>query len=180
MRMAISLLLLGITTCPAVAEPVTGPVIEDYGPVYYVPEEPLDLPSDASLRAVFDIAAAPDEPGERNYRLETVARYLNMHARAGIEPQQLTTAVVLHGRAARSALGEESFEERYGETHPDANLVRLLADAGVRFIICGQSAAAFGFRRDELAPGVEMSLSALTALVRLQGDGFALIPWGTN
>ena len=32
----------------------------------------------------------------------------------------------------------------------------------------------------ELAPGVEMSLSALTALVRLQGDGFALIPWGTN
>jgi intracellular sulfur oxidation DsrE/DsrF family protein len=171
-------LLLAIATCHAVAEPVTGPVIDDYGPVYYVPEEPLELPRDSLLRAVFDIAAAPDEPETANYRLETVARYLNMHARAGVELQQMPTVVVLHGRAARSALSPEAFEERYGEPHPDAGLLRELSRAGVQFYVCGQSATAFGFRRDELAPGVEMSLSALTALVRLQSDGFALIPWG--
>lgn len=180
MRMTISLLLFGIATCPAVAEPVIGPVIENFGPVYYVPEEPLDLPPDVRLKAVFDIAAAPDEPGKLNHRLETVARYLNMHARAGVEPRQLPTAVVLHGRATRSALSQEAFEERYGEPHADAELVQLLAVAGVRFVVCGQSAAALGFRRDEFAPDVEMSLSAMTALVMLQSDGFALIPWGTD
>jgi len=180
MRMAIALLLFGIATSMVTAEPVTGPVIENYGPVYYVPDEPLELPSDGRLKAVFDIAAAPDEPGKLNYRLETVARYLNMHSRAGVAPRQLSTAVVLHGRAARSALSPEAFEERYGEPHPDAELMQRLTRAGVRFVVCGQSATAFGFRRDELAPDVEMSLSAMTALVMLQSEGFALIPWGTD
>jgi intracellular sulfur oxidation DsrE/DsrF family protein len=46
--------------------------------------------------------------------------------------------------------------------------------------VCGQSAAGYGFRPDELAPDVEVSLSALTVLVRLQGEGFALVPWGTD
>jgi intracellular sulfur oxidation DsrE/DsrF family protein len=55
-----------------------------------------------------------------------------------------------------------------------------LAAAGVQFLVCGQSAAGYGFRPDELAPNVEMSLSALTVLVRLQGEGFALVPWGTD
>jgi intracellular sulfur oxidation DsrE/DsrF family protein len=59
-------------------------------------------------------------------------------------------------------------------------LIRELAAAGVRIIVCGQSATAFGFRPEELAVGVEMSLSAMTALVRLQQNGFALIPWGMN
>ena len=179
MRMGLSL-LLAIVACHAVAEPVTGPVIDAYGPVYYVPEEPLDLPPDSVLKAAFDIAAAPDEPESTNHRLETVARYLNMHARAGVDPRQMATAVVLHGRAARSALSPAAFEGRYGEPHPDAELLDELSRAGVRFIVCGQSAAAFGFRHDELAAGVEVSLSALTALVRLQSDGFALIPWGIN
>ena len=180
MRMAISLLLFGIITNPAFAEPATGPVIEDYGPVYYVPEEPLDLPPDFQLKVVFDISATPDEKAKLNHRLETVARYLNMHARAGVESRQLSTAVVLHGRATRSVLNQEAFDERYGEPNPDAELVRQLARVGVRFVVCGQSAAALGFRPDEFAPDVEIALSALTALIMFQSDGFALIPWGTD
>jgi intracellular sulfur oxidation DsrE/DsrF family protein len=180
MRMIVSLLLFGIITYQAVAEPVTGPVIQEYGPVYYVPEEPLGLPPDYQLKVVFDIAATPDESARLNKRLETVARYLNMHARAGIESQQLSTAVVLHGRATRSALSQDAFKKRYGEPNPDAELLRRLTQAGVRLVVCGQSAAAFGFRADEFAPDVEMALSAMTALVMFQSDGFALIPWGTE
>jgi intracellular sulfur oxidation DsrE/DsrF family protein len=178
--MAISLLLLGMFTTPAIAEPVTGPVIKDYGPVYYVPDEPLDLPPDSHLKAVFDISATPDESAKLNHRLETIARYLNMHARAGVESRQLSTVVVLHGRATRSVLSQEAFDKRYEEPNPDAELVRQLAQAGVRFVVCGQSAAALGFRPDEFAPDVEIALSALTALVMFQADGFALIPWGTD
>ena len=178
MRTILICLLLWAGAGSAGAEPVTGPVIADYGPVYYVPDEPLDLAPGRALRAVFDVAAAPDAPGERNHRLETVARYLNLHARAGVDPARLATAVVLHGRATRVALDEEIFLERYGEPNPEAELIRRLQRAGVRFVVCGQSAAAFGFRADELAPGVELSLSALTALVTLQDEGYALIPWG--
>ena len=172
--------VLGFFAGISSAEPVSGPVINDYGPVYYVPEQPVELPQGVILRAVFDVAGAPEESGTRNYRLEAVARYLNMHARAGVPMNRLETAVVLHGRAARSALSAEVFEERYGHVHPDAALIRELAAAGVRILVCGQSATAYGFRPGELAAGVEMSLSAMTALVRLQQSGFALIPWGMN
>jgi len=180
MRIAISLLLFGIINYPAVAELVTGAVIEDFGPVYFVPEEPLDLPADIRLKAVFDVSAVTDKSKKLNHRLETVARYLNMHARAGVESRQLSTAVVLHGRATRSALSQEAFEKRYGKPNPDAELLRRLTQAGVRLVVCGQSAAAFGFHRDELAPDAEVALSAMTALVMFQSDGFALIPWGTE
>ena len=88
--------------------------------------------------------------------------------------------VVVHGRATRSTLGAEVFEERYGEPNPDAELLRALQQAGVRIVVCGQSATAFGFRRGELAPGIEMAISAMTALVALQTDGYALIPWGAD
>jgi intracellular sulfur oxidation DsrE/DsrF family protein len=178
MRTILVLLLFCACSVRAAAEPVTGPVVADYGAVYYVPDEPLALAPDRELKAVFDIAAAPDAPGARNHRLETVARHLNLHARAGVQPDRLTTAVVLHGRATRVALEDEVFLERYGEPNPEAELIRRLQRAGVRVIVCGQSATAFGFRPDELAPGVQLSLSALTALVTLQQEGYALIPWG--
>ena len=180
MRIVIALVLIGIATITAVAEPVKGPVIMDYGPVYYVPDEPVELTDGLPLKAVFDVAAAPKETGDQNYRLETVARYLNMHARAGLETTQLPTVVVLHGRALRSALNEEGFDARYDGANPDAELLRQLMATGVRVLVCGQSAAAAGVSHDELAAGIEMSLSALTALVMLQSDGYALIPWGTE
>ncbi|MGI9264074.1 MAG: DsrE family protein [Gammaproteobacteria bacterium] len=180
MRIAISLILLGSLTCPAIAEPVSRPIIQDFGPVYYIPEKPLDLPPDTHLKAVFDIAATPAEIVTLNYRLETVARYLNMHARAGVAFQQVSAAVVLHGRATRSALGEQAFNERFGGPNPDSELLRQLNDAGVRIVVCGQSAAALGFGHEEFAAHTEISLSAMTALVMFQADGFALIPWGTE
>ena len=180
MRIAVSLLLFVSMACPAIAESVTAPLIQDYGPVYYVPEKPLDLPPDVRLKAVFDIAATPAEIDTHNHRLETVARYLNMHVRAGVASQQLSAAVVLHGRATRSALGEQAFEKRFGQPNPDAELLRQLTEAGVRIVVCGQSAAALGFSHDEFAAHTEIALSAMTALVMFQTDGFALIPWGID
>ncbi len=177
----IILLLILATAARAVAsEPATGPVIQDYGPVYYVPETPLSLPNGVRWKAVFDVSATPEEPDKLNHRLETVARYLNMHARAGLRPDQLEVAVVLHGKATKTALSGEAFQERYGHANPDGDIVSRLAAAGVRFFVCGQSAAGFGFRPEELAPDITLSLSALTALVSLQSQGYALIPWGTN
>jgi len=174
------LIMAGLFFVHAFAEPVNGPVIDEYGAVYYVPERTFHLPPGLRLKALFDIAAAPEEAGGRNYRFETVARHLNLHARAGLSADQLDTVIVLHGRATRSALGRDAFEERYGELHPDVDLLEQLTGAGVRIIVCGQSATAYGFRPEEFAPGVEMWLSALTSLVVLQGEGYALIPWGTN
>jgi len=176
----ILLLILAAATRAVASEPATGPVIQEYGPVYYVPETPLSLPDGVRWKAVFDVSATPEEPDKLNHRLETVARYLNMHARAGLDPDRLDVAVVLHGKATKAALSGEAFQERYGRANPDADIIGRLAAVGVRFSVCGQSAAAYGFRPGELSPEVTLSLSALTALVSLQSEGYALIPWGTD
>lgn len=59
-----------------------GPVIEDYGPVADV-DITVPVPKDTVLRHRFDVAKRADD-GELNRSLVSAARFLNMHARAGI------------------------------------------------------------------------------------------------
>ena len=59
---------------------------------------------------------------------------------------------------------------------PAERIEALLAE-DVRFILCGQSAAALGIQRQSLAPGVQMALSAMTAHALLQQQGYTLNPF---
>ena len=53
----------------------------------------------------------------------------------------------------------------------------VMTDQGVRFIVCGQSAAGQGVAKSELLPGVEMALSAMTAHALLQQQGYTVNPF---
>ena len=180
MRKFLIILAIGLSPGLVLADSETGPVIERFGPVYYVPDKPLDASPDADWRAVFDIAGAPDELDVLNHRIETVARFLNMHARAGVESDRIEAAIVFHGRATRAVLNDSAYERRYGTAQPDRRLLDSLIRAGAKVHVCGQSAAAYGFEPEELRDDVELSLSAMTALVSLQSAGYALIPWGAR
>jgi len=52
-----------------------------------------------------------------------------------------------------------------------------LTDKGVRVILCGQTAAYYDISNDDLLPGVEMALSAMTAHALLQQEGYTLNPF---
>ena len=56
-------------------------------------------------------------------------------------------------------------------------MLAALMDKGVRFIVCGQSAAYYDVTNDGLLPGVEMALSAMTAHAVLDTEGYALNPF---
>ena len=58
-----------------------------------------------------------------------------------------------------------------------AAMVRAMLDHGVRFIVCGQSAAGIGVANEDLVPGVEMALSAMTAHALLQQRGYTVNPF---
>ena len=47
-------------------------------------------------------------------------------------------------------------------------MIQQLIEAGVEVVLCGQTQVHRGLRRDQLAPGVKVALSAMTALVSLQ------------
>jgi len=153
----------------------TGPVIADYGAVYTVSDPDFPTPRDRQLRVVFDVSTAPDSVSAINPRIETVARFLNMHAQAGVPVANLDVALVLHGGSGKYALSDAAYRARFGTANPNLPLLRALHAHGVRIILCGQTAAHRGFSRAELAEPVELALSAMTALVTLQNAGYALI-----
>lgn len=152
-----------------------GPVVADLGPVFDVVDPDFPTAIDQDFKAVFDVASSPQDREALNRSIETVARYLNMHARAGVPNERLAAAIVLHGGAGKDALSDAAYAKRYGADNPNSELLRRLRAAGVRIVLCGQTAASRGFHRSELAEPVELALSAMTALVSLQGDGYALI-----
>ena len=129
----------------------------------------------AGVKAVFDIAVGSEDPATLNRRIETVARYLNMHIAAGYPKEAVQAALVLHGSAARDALDNEAFQKRYGVDNPNIALLEALQEAGVEVFLCGQSREHRGFAPDEIAQPVSVALSAMTVLLAKQHAGYGLI-----
>ena len=144
----------------------TGPVIEDYGPVADV-DVTVTIPKDARFRHSYDVSTRAEE-GELNRSLVTAARFINMLGRAGVSEDRIELAVVVHGQAIFDVSGGAS---------ASADLVATLIDHGVRIIVCGQSAAYYDVETDDILPGVEMAMSAMTVHALLQQQGYTLNPF---
>lgn len=147
-----------------------GPVIDDYGPVATI--DGATLPASASFKIAFDISDVAEQ-GKASRYLESAARLLNMHARAGAKVEATQVAIVVHGAAAMDLVNNE----RYGGENASAGLIAALIGAGVSIQLCGQTAAYRDIAADDLLPGITMSVSAMTAHAVLQQDGFTLNPF---
>jgi intracellular sulfur oxidation DsrE/DsrF family protein len=166
-----SLFLLFIAMIPCIAHAdmsafTTGPVFEEHGPVAAV-ETTVAVPADATLRHAFDVGTRAEE-GQPNRTLVSAARFINMHARAGVDAERIEVAVVVHGKAIYDVSGEAP---------GSAELVAALIDHGVKIYVCGQTAAYYDITNDDLLPGVELALSAMTMHALLQQEGFTLNPF---
>ncbi len=153
-----------------------GPVFANFGA--HAPVAGMgELPSDVAFRHSFDVAEAASD-GKANSHIESAARFINMHAAAGVDPENIQVAVVVHGGASLDLLRDAAWKAK-GKSGVNGShaLVRTLLDEGVRVILCGQSAAAHGITHDELIPGVEMALSAMTAHALLQQADYSVNPF---
>ena len=56
--------------------------------------------------------------------------------------------------------------------NPNRELVESLLGAGVEVIMCGQSSKTRGLPKEDLIPGVKIALSAMTANIQLQNQGY--------
>ena len=158
-------------------DPVPGPVIEAFGDTY--PVEGLDVPTptDRPYQLLFDISTSPEAPDALSTQLNTVARFLNMHARVGVPPEQMELAVVLHGTAGKYALGRTAYRARYGVEHTNGALLKALHEAGVAIYLCGQTAMHRGLPPRDVAPAVDVALSAMTVMASLGAEGYTVVAW---
>ena len=176
-RMMLAILGAMLMTTTATAQEFdSGPVFADFGP--HVPVEGVEpFPPGFELAHSFDVAERSED--RRNRGFESAARFVNMHAANGVDPDNIRVAVVVHGGAVLDLLTDEALSARDGEEGPNASgdMVRAMLAKGVRFIVCGQSAAGQDVAREDLIPGVEMALSAMTAHALLQQQGYTVNPF---
>lgn len=175
-------LAFALTAAPLAAQDMSafkpGPVLTEFGAHAPVPGVE-QLPADTEFAIAYDVAT-PAAEGSPNRGFDSAARFLNMHVANGVPQENIRLVVVVHGKAALELLTDEAHAanaaSRQGD-NPSGKLVEALLAEDVRFILCGQSAAAYGIAPDDLIPGVEMSLSAMTAHALLQGSGFTVNPF---
>ena len=160
-----------VCAAPASAQDMSafkpGPVFAQFGP--HAPVEGIgEVPGDTEFSIALDVAKPADE-GARNRGFESAARFINMHVAHGVPEDNIRIAVVVHGKAVNDLLAKPD--------NTSADMVQVMLGEGVRFIVCGQSAAAYGVTQDDLLPGVEMALSAMTAHALLQQRGYTVNPF---
>lgn len=156
------------------AEPTTGPIIDGYGESFAVPDADVKLPPNHDYRVVWEITAYPDGPGAVNRPLTFVARFLNVHGKAGVPVEKMHLAVVAHGAALKNMLSDEVYEREFDMKNPNRDLVEKLLAAGVQIYVCGQSMGFQGRSKSQLAPGIKLAPSAMTMMHLLQDEGYTL------
>ena len=124
----VSLLLIPASAQAQESKFQPGTVLTEFGKVAPVKTD-FKIPRGTKFKVLYDIVD-PAEPGQLNRKLKTPARFLNMHAAAG-----------------------------------------------VHIILCWQSVAFYGVSHEDMLPGVEMALSAMTAHAILQQEGYTLNPF---
>lgn len=175
-------LALALIAAPLAAQDMSvfkpGPVLTEFGahaPVTGVAQ----LPAGTEFAIAFDVAT-PAAEGSANRGFDSAGRFLNMHVASGVPQDNIRLVVVVHGKASLELLTNAAHAanplSRHGE-NPSAKLVEALLAEDVRFILCGQSAAAYGIAPEDLIPGVETALSAMTAHALLQANGFTVNPF---
>lgn len=165
-----ALALCAVLAAPALAGPEAfgpGPLIPDYGPIAPV-EYSMPIPEGTQFRVAFDTATGADDD-ELNSTLTSAARFLNMHVAAGVPVGDIRLAVVVHGGAVSDVTTAGA--------GANTDLVAALLAHEVRVIVCGQSAAWYSVTPEDLLPGVEMALSAMTAHALLHEQGYSLNPF---
>lgn len=171
----VAALALSLAALPAAAQEgfTTGPLIKDFGPIAPVMSE-VEIPEGTVFTVRWD-ARNKARTGELNTTLVAAARFLNMHAAAGVKPEDMRLAVVVHGEAVRDVATNETHRAHYDADNANLPLIAELAKHGARIYVCGQSAAYYKLANEGLAPGVAMALSAMTMHALLEDEGYTLI-----
>jgi intracellular sulfur oxidation DsrE/DsrF family protein len=179
--LAATCLLLALSLLPtalsAQEAAVPGPVIFSTGAVFPIPDADYATPPDLDYHLAFEVGQASPSPNQLNAALNSVARFLNMHVQAGVPRERVRAAVVVHGTAGWEILDESAYRERYGVANPNRELIGELLDNGVQVILCGQTATSRGIPDKSRIKGVQVALSAMTAFVVLQEQGYRVNPW---
>ena len=154
---------------------ISGPVFQEFGYVFPVEDADLLLDKDRKYKVIFDVYTDEKKTDQMNPLINTVARFMNMHAQTGLNEENMDVVLVLHGPATKNALNEAVFKKEFKKEHPNSKLLAALDNKKVKIYVCAQSMKSKGYDASDISEHVSISLSALTALVKYQSEGYQII-----
>lgn len=175
-RILFLLILIGTISVNAQqTETKMGPILNDFGKVFQIENPDLLLKKGKEYKVIFDIYTDRSKGEKINPLINTVARYLNMHAQQGVPKENMKVIIIMHGAATKSVLSDVAYLKQFGSENPNSMLLHALKETNVELFVCGQSYLANGFKLNDKSSDVKLALSALTALVEYQSEGYQLI-----
>lgn len=169
--------LLALVTVPAIAQQQTGPLVMAGGGHHPVPNATFEIPKDMAYKVVWDISVGAAKPDAKNERFDVPPRLLNQGAMNGLPRANVEAAVVVHGTAGEELLTNAEYRARKGVDNPNIPLLTEMSKAGIRIILCGQTAANRKMARDQLLPFVLVAPSAAWAHAVLLRQGYTANPF---
>ena len=133
-------LLMSLSLQAGMEEFKDGPVIKGFGKHALVPTQSVD--KNTILKVAFDVGEAA-KLGDVNRRFNSLARFINMHVAAGVKKENITLALVVHGKASFDLLDNATFHKAHKQDNPSKALIETLLANNVAVILCGQTAAAY-------------------------------------
>jgi intracellular sulfur oxidation DsrE/DsrF family protein len=173
----ICLFVANILSTAAIAQEAHYPIVKGHGGIFDIPEATSFPDASLQYKIVIDIKEGSGGHKSINSALNNVARIANLHAMGGVPKENIDIVVVVHGEATVSVLSDISHENRFDSPNPNTDLISSLLEGGIKLFVCGQSLRARKIDSRELAPGVGISLSAVTLVTTYQLKGYALLSY---
>lgn len=165
---------LALASVPTFADALLPPLIPGYGEV--TPVENAGEKPDPKVDYKIVLNATKGGTGDAPPPfLDKAAKVANLLAQSGVPAEHRHVVVILQAAATTAVLNEKGLKARGLARNPSADLVAKLNAAGVSVRVCGQALAGAKIARDEVLPGIQVDLSALTTVPALQLRGYALL-----
>ncbi|MGH8312425.1 MAG: DsrE family protein [Gammaproteobacteria bacterium] len=152
------------------------PAIKDAGAMHPLPQAVFQPDRAATYKALFSVTHGQKNPKDLNDGLDHVARAVNVFVSAGVPPDHLKFVVIIHGGATPIVLDNAHYKKAFGVDNPNLKVIRELKAAGVEITVCGQAVAGEDYDYSWVNPDVKIALSALSTMIILQHEGYALVP----
>ena len=174
-KLVLALFVGAILSGHTQSQRVEGTIIKDFGATFGVDNPDIKTKTSDVFKIILDVSQSSNDRNVMNKNIVTAARFLNMHANEGMPAKNLKAAMTIHAGAWQDILTNKAYKEKYGINNPNHELINQLTAAGVEIILCGQTASYRNIKREDMHPNVKLALSAMTALIQYQNDGYTFI-----
>ncbi len=151
------------------------PLIKGHGGVHPRPDLPARMTPDADYKVIVDVTHGDADHAKVSGSLERLARLVNLMAYAGIPRERVHIAAVIENEAGDAALSNAAYRKRFRMDNPNLELLRELKQSGVELMVCSQALAENGLQDGDIAPDVEITLSALTDFAVYGARGYSYL-----